>query len=141
MKNTRYCPKCAETREVRVEVRQEAFKVGEDLIPVQSKVAVCTVCGTDLVDPELENDNMLKVYTEYRKRHNLLMPEEIRALRERLGVSQEVLAEMLGWPRNAIKRYENGSLQDEARDKVLRKLNDPSFVADLLKNAKPILNP
>ncbi|MEW6046801.1 MAG: helix-turn-helix domain-containing protein [Bacillota bacterium] len=49
-------------------------------------------------------------------------------LREKYGPSQQQLAKLLGWGRVTVQRYEKGSLQDIARDLLLRQLEDPQFI-------------
>ncbi len=129
---TRFCPNCDEVRDVREERRKESYSVRGETVEVDAHVVVCTVCGRTISDPARDEQVLRTVYAAYRERHGLLKPEEIRALRERYGLSQRSLARLLGWGMITIQRYEQGALQDEAHDQVLRGLRDPQVVLEWL---------
>ena len=56
----------------------------------------------------------------YRERHHLVQAAEIIAFREGFSMTQEALAEHLGWDANIVQRYEEGKLQSDEHDYVLR---------------------
>jgi len=128
-----YCPRCKDDVQTRVEGRDEVFKVRGDPIAIQTAVAVCPKCGEDLFDEALEEKNIAAAYNAYRRKHRLLTPGEIRELRERYGLSQRALAQLLGWGEVTVNRYENGALQNRAHDTVLRLIADPQNLARVLQ--------
>lgn len=61
----------------------------------------------------------------YRKKHGLLSADEIRALRERFGLTQVDLARLLRLGANTVSRWEAGrNVQTGAMDMLLRLLRD-----------------
>jgi putative zinc finger/helix-turn-helix YgiT family protein len=110
----------------------ETFPVRGEDIEVETEVAVCPECGEDLSIEELDILALEKAFAEYRLRHGLLSPEEIRQIRERYGLSQRAFALVLGWGEITVHRYEAGSLQDPAHDTQLRMAADPSNITLLL---------
>lgn len=61
----------------------------------------------------------------YRKKHGLLSADEIRALRERFGLTQVDLARLLRLGANTVSRWEAGrNVQTAAMDMLLRLLRD-----------------
>jgi len=122
---TLFCPHCEVERAVKIKEAEEIFKVRGEPISVLSKVAICTSCGKELVDEELESENFEGAYRKYRKRHGLLSPREIRGIRERYGLSQRALAKLLRWGEVTINRYENGAIQDKVHDDMLRFIVNP----------------
>ena len=129
---TGYCPSCDEDKELRIELRQQTLDVRGEIITVESDVAVCPSCGTQVACAGLDDKLLAKVYEVYRSRHNLLRPEEIRAIRVRWGLSQRALSRLLGWGVITVQRYEAGALQDNAHDVILQQLEDSRFVRDLI---------
>lgn len=129
---TGYCPNCDEDKELRIEIRQQTLDVRGEGITVESEVAVCPSCGTQVACAGLDDKLLAKAYEAYRSRLNLLRPEEIRALRLHWGLSQRALSRLLGWGVITVQRYEAGALQDNAHDAVLRQIEDPRFVLDLI---------
>lgn len=68
---------------------------------------------------EYDDENLRQAYRIYRQRHDLLQPEEIKAIREQSGLSQKAFAEKLGVRENVIARCERGALQTEALNDLL----------------------
>ena len=120
-----YCEVCGREVETKIITRKEIFKVcGED-IEVDARVMVCPECGEDLFNEELDSATLINAYNEYRKRHKLLLPEEIRKIREQYGLSQRSFAKLLNWGDKTIRRYENGAVQDRAHNSLLLFLREP----------------
>ena len=122
---TVYCPHCDDDQTMHRELRMETFEVRGEPIEVRSEVLVCDYCGNTVSDPDLDEQTLKQAYNEYRRRHGLLLPQEIRELRQSYGLSQRALSRLLGWGEITIQRYENGALQDQAHEAVLRRLADP----------------
>lgn len=125
-----FCPNCLEERDVR-EIREpEVFVVrGEDIEVADAMHFQCSICGNQIFDMETEERNLKAAYDAYRKKHNLLKPEEIRAIRLCCGMSQRAFAKALGWKLQTVHRYESGALQEESHDAVLREVaKNPSML-------------
>lgn len=120
-----FCAECREEVTPRIVRRNEIYRVRGEEVLVACQVAVCPVCENDMVDEILEERNLEMAFAEHRQRHNLLRPEEIKAIRERYGLSQRALARVLGWGDITIHRYETGAVQDNAHEEVLRLIADP----------------
>jgi putative zinc finger/helix-turn-helix YgiT family protein len=126
------CLACRKEIIPELELRKEVFQVRGEDIEVESEVAVCHDCGEELSVEELDDITLDRAFAEYRRRHNLLSPEEIVALRKKYGLSQRALSLLLGWGEITLHRYETGSLQDPAHDAQLRMAADP-------RNLRPLL--
>jgi transcriptional regulator with XRE-family HTH domain len=70
-----------------------------------------------------------------------MTPNELRALRESYGLSQEQWAEIAGLGLASVKRWETGNkIQNDAYDRYLWLLLDPTILA-LLKHRGGSANP
>lgn len=120
-----YCEVCGREVETKIISRKEVLNVcGED-IEVDALVMVCAECGEELFNEELDSATLINAYNEYRRRHKLLLPEEIRRIREQYGLSQRSFAKLLNWGDKTIRRYENGAVQDRAHNSLLLFLREP----------------
>ena len=120
-----YCEVCEREVETKIITRKEVFNVcGED-IEIAAQVMVCAECGEELFNEELDSATLINAYNEYRRRHKLLLPEEIRKIREQYGLSQRSFAKLLNWGDKTIRRYENGAVQDRAHNSLLLFLREP----------------
>ncbi|MCP9861403.1 type II TA system antitoxin MqsA family protein [Cyanobium sp. Cruz-8H5] len=132
MNKTVLCLMCEQERPFRRELRREEYEVRGEKIALDVPRLVCTTCGEGNLD-EAFGDVTQKLYAEYRRRHGLLSPEQIRALREGYGLSQEAFAKLLGTSPATLARYESGSIQDKAYDQLLRACRSPAVMAELLE--------
>ena len=128
-----FCPNCEEHTEVTLGVEREVYNVRGEPIEIEAEVVTCPKCDTKIFDEERDSRNLEKAYSHYRDKHNLLSPNEIRTIREKYGLSQRALSRLLGWGEITIHRYENGAIQDNAHDKLLRLIQDPQNMQKLLE--------
>lgn len=121
----RYCEECGREVETKIITCKESYGVCGETIEVDAQVLVCAECGEELYCEELDNATLIKAYNAYRKKHKLLLPEEIKAIREQYHLSQRSFAKLLNWGDKTIFRYENGSIQDKAHNSLLLFLREP----------------
>lgn len=112
------------------------FKHGDRTIHVEGLECYrCDACGADPVFEEQIRRNHLKVADAKRKADGLLTGEEVRAIREKLGLSQSEAAELFGGGANAFSKYERGDvLQSKAMDRLLRLTSRYRFMLDDLRS-------
>lgn len=120
-----YCEVCGREVETKIITQKEIFNVCGEAIEVDAQVMVCAECGEELFNEELDSATLINAYNEYRRRHKLLLPEEIRRIREQYGLSQRSFAKLLNWGDKTIRRYENGAVQDRAHNSLLLFLREP----------------
>lgn len=121
----KYCDECGREVDTKVITKKEVYNVCKEPIEVDAKVLVCSECGEEFYCEKLDNETLKNAYDEYRRRHKLLQPEEIKKIRTQYGLSQRAFAKLLNWGDKTIFRYENGSVQDKAHNSLLLFLRDP----------------
>lgn len=97
---------------------------------------ICQNCGEEIIKNEAFDQSLLNAFNDYRKKHKLLLPEEIENIRETYDLSQRALSRLLGWGQVTIHRYEKGALQDNAHDQMLSFIKKPDNMLDLLEKNK-----
>lgn len=131
MREKLYCEKCDKMVDYEIIEKKEIFKVRGEDIEIISRVAICKECGNELSEPSLEDENFTKAFRIYARRHSLLLPEEIKVVREHLGLSQEDFARMLGISKKALARYEDGALIPEAlSERIKNMIQQKPLVSD-----------
>ncbi|MDA0747627.1 MAG: helix-turn-helix domain-containing protein [bacterium] len=116
------CPECGigtvqptKIQNFKTRIRGDRFTVSEALI------GVCDQCDAHHFS-SIETRRWRQMYEDRIKElGSFLSPEEIRVLREKLGLSRDELARLIGCTRQSIRTWE-----DPGREKV------PSRMADLL---------
>lgn len=131
---TEFCVECG-SYNIEYVTGPEVVKVRGDEITVNASYWVCKDCNVEFENLCDGNDYLAEAYKIYRKKHNMLQPEEIKALRLKYDLTQGELAQILGWGLATLSRYEKGSLQDFAHDKILKLLKkEPIILLQLLSN-------
>ncbi|NLH12987.1 MAG: YgiT-type zinc finger protein [Firmicutes bacterium] len=74
----RYCDVCRRETEVVVTERKETYPVKGEPITIDAKVKVCSQCGTDLFDEDLDSINLDVAFEIFRRKHGLLGPDDVR---------------------------------------------------------------
>lgn len=85
----------------------------------------CTDTGEKFEDEALVQLNLQQVYNQYRTRHQLPFPEEIRALRERYDLSAAKMAAVLGLGTNVYRHYEQGEIPNSSNARLIQLAQEP----------------
>lgn len=120
--------------------RKAVYPIKGESIEIIEKVRIDLNNNEEIFDEALEDQNLELIYTQYRKRHALLMPNKIKETREKYGVSQRAFSRILGWGEVTIHRYETGALQDRSHNDALVLLENPDNMKILLENNKNKIN-
>ena len=136
----KYCEECGREVETKVITKRESYDVCGESIEVDAQILVCAECGEEFYCEELDNATLIRAYNEYRRRHKLLLPEEIKKIREQYGLSQRSFAKLLNWGDKTICRYENGSIQDKAHNSLLLFLREPEDMRTYLTENEIVLD-
>ncbi len=135
-----FCPNCEKEADLVFVHKEEGFNVRGELITAPVECYHCQACGEDFETGEQTRDPLEIVYREYRKRKGLLQPEEMKAFRKSLRLTQKEMSEVLGIGVATLNRYENGALQSDAHDQVIRLLMDARNRAKLANDASRSLS-
>jgi putative zinc finger/helix-turn-helix YgiT family protein len=122
------CFDCGRLVTPKIEERVEVLPVRGEDTEVHSRVGVCPECGCAMSIEELDEATLVAAFNAYRQKHCLMTPEEMKALRERYGLSVRAFSLLLGWGEITAHRYESGSLQDAAHEAALRMAESPANI-------------
>ena len=124
-----YCPYCKKEGEYKIEKRDIKEFRGIELNTYEN-VAVCKECHQDLYVNEIEEKNNKRIYELYRKKANIIKPQDIVELREKYDISQRELTAILGFGKMTINRYERGGVPTKSQSDYIKLLieNDNKFV-------------
>lgn len=94
----------------------------------------CPKCGEVMLRFEEARRHTQDAIAIYRKKYGLLSADEIRAIRERLGMTQAEVARLLRLGANTVSRWEAGrNVQTAAMDILLRLIRDLPGSVDYLR--------
>ena len=116
-----YCPYCDSEQEYYLETRNFKEYKGV-LVNVEENVPICNKCKNELIINDIENENLKRIYSKYRKIKNIITPEEIVELRKKHNISQRELTSILDFGKMTINRYEKGALPSKSHSDYLKLL-------------------
>ena len=132
------CPHCEKETSIRHIKENERFEVRGESIEVPVEYYQCDECG-ETFENTRDHDPLVTVYKEYRRRYDMLQPDDIKQWRKRYGLTQKELSQILGWGGATLSRYENGALQVDAHEKLLRLAMEPHNLRKLIEESPQVL--
>ncbi len=136
-----HCPYCNDERETEKINEKETIEVRGEEFAVDVEFYRCAVCGGEYERGDSDVKPVEAAYRLYREKHGMVRPGEIRDFRRRYHLTQRELGDLLGWGGATLSRYENGALQDDAHDRMLRLVMEPSNLLDLVERNEEALPP
>lgn len=117
-------------------IKSEKTKVNvKDLkIEYLEKRAFDKNTGEEIYIREIEIENDINLYDIYKKEKGLLTSFEIKNIRNKYDLSQKDFSLLLGFGEITIHRYENGSIQTEANNYIIKQSENPENMQEIVIN-------
>lgn len=117
---------CAVCDSEKVKRVRRKFSATYNQVPISipnAEMYECTSCGERFFTPDQAKEVSLAVKRQARVGAGLLTPEEIVAIRQKLGLSQSELERLFGLGSKVVTRWETGRVvQSKTADVALRLL-------------------
>jgi putative zinc finger/helix-turn-helix YgiT family protein len=127
------CPNCGATMTLST-LDLPTIVNGEALRIASVEHLRCPTCNEVLLSQAQAKALQQRGVEAYRENHALLAADEIRALRQKHGLTQAELAAVLQLGMNTVSRWESGrNVQNGAMDLLLRLLRDVPGTRDYLE--------
>lgn len=97
---------------------------------------VCKDTGEQFTTEEQDEQLCNELYNQYRVRHGIPFPDEIKRIRERYGLSYSQITNIVGFGQNQWKQYENGSLPSESNGKSIAAIRSREAMLSMLESSK-----
>ena len=120
------CPLCDTLHQVEERKRTTKAKIKGEIVEYEEIYYVCMNVDeeeNEFIPSKVMDSNLLNARNAYRSIKGLLTSFGIVAIREKYGLSQVELANLLGWGEATISRYESKAIQDDTYDKILRMID------------------
>jgi len=120
------------------ESKEQSFR--KDSFMIIDHFYKCEKCNEVYVTSEIEQINIVQVYNQYREKHKILFPEQIKKLREKYDVSAAKMSEILGFGTNTYGKYERGEIPNESNTALLNLITEPHNFKELLEEKREMLS-
>jgi transcriptional regulator with XRE-family HTH domain len=103
---------------------------------VHARYYVCEDTGEKFTTTEQDELAFNELYGQYRVRHGIPFPEDIKATRERYSLSLAAISKILGFGINQYANYENGQVPSESNGKMILAARNKNFMVSLLDSSR-----
>ena len=126
------CPFCKKGALIR-KTKRETLKYKGQTLKVLQPGEYCASCGEGILSGADLKATRKEIHDWQAKIDKYLTSDEVRAIRQKLNLTQQKAGELFGGGPNAFSRYERGeALQIRSTDSLLRLLNKhPSLLFEL----------
>ena len=93
----------------------------------------CEDTGEQFSTTEQDSIWIQELYSQYREKHGIPSPQEIKSIRESYGLNRTQLSRLLGFGINQLKSYEDGQVPSESNGKMLKIISNPLTMMNLLE--------
>jgi putative zinc finger/helix-turn-helix YgiT family protein len=125
------CVICGESATEVKEVKKARYRA--ETVEVPKQFFRCGSCKEEFVTPGQMRLYVRALKNEVRKKHGLLPPEKIAAIRAKVELTQSELEDVLGTGPKMVVRWESGKvIQSRGHDNMLRLLDrEPATLKSL----------
>lgn len=122
-----------------IKTETSKVKVKDIEIEFTEDIAIDPDTDEEIYVRELEIENDRRLYDQYKQLKGLLTSTELKAIRDEYQLNQKEFSRILGFGDITIHRFENGAIQTDANDAILRFVTQPDYMEKVLyKNREKI---
>lgn len=100
--------------------------------PVYVRYYECADTGEHFTAEEQDEQAFNELYNQYRVRHGIPFPDEIKRIREHYGLTISQITEIVGFGQNQWRQYENGCVPSESNGKSIAAIKSRDGMLSML---------
>jgi len=116
--------------------KYETYTFRKEKYTVKRFYYQCVDTGRTFSNAEVDDKVMADLYAQYRERHGIPSPTDLRGLRERYGLSAHIMSKIAGIGINQYGLYENGEMPTLVIGLRLASLFDRTSLLKSIENAR-----
>lgn len=143
MKQLAFCEYCMNENEYKIHNTNRTSILNNESIDYIAKEAICNICENEIFVSEICDYNLKNLYSEYKKKHNIIGFKEIRHVLIKYCINGEALSLLLGWNGKTISRYLDRDMITDSHSDILKNIyKNPDYYSMILQtNKERIINP
>jgi HTH-type transcriptional regulator/antitoxin MqsA len=127
------CPICDSATELVRSPRE--IKIGQRRVVVDDERMRCRECGEEFYLPGQLDATARRAAEQVRREEGLLFPDEIKAIRQRLGMTQAEFEQLLATGPKTVVRWERGTVcQSTTADRLMRLVDVSALNVEYLRD-------
>lgn len=126
---------------VHLEKEWRSFEYRKETFEVMYHYYVCEDSAEHFTTDEIDTLNLIQVHNQYRSKYGIPFIDEIKAIREKYGLSAAKMSEVLGLGANIYRNYEAGEMPSVATGRLIRMAEDVREFEKLVQLSKNVFEP
>lgn len=136
-KNKVFCYECRDDVDFTVTNEEMTSNIKGESYTYFGKIAHCNNCGSEIYVQDINDNNLNKLYDEYRKRNSIVSLDTILSIPKKYNIGKRPLSLLLGWGEQTFSRYSDGDIPTKQYSDILQKIyNDPKYYNKVLEENK-----
>lgn len=103
---------------------------------VHASYYICEDTGEHFTTEEQDEQMFNELYNQYRIRHSIPFPEEIKKIREHYQLSYSQITKIAGFGQNQWKQYEDGNIPSVSNGKIIVAIRNREGMLTMLEASK-----
>lgn len=108
---------------------------------VHVRYYVCEDTGEQFTTTAQDTLQFNDLYAQYRSKHGIPFPEEIKNIRTGYGLNLSQISKILGFGVNQYAKYESGEVPSESNGKMIAAIRDKNVLLGMLSSSKASFTP
>ena len=121
------------------DVEEKEFRKGKYQVHV--RYYQCCDTGEQFTTDEQDTLMCNDLYGQYRVKHGIPFPEEIKSIRQHYGLTYSQITRILGFGINQYKEYEKGTVPSESNGKIIQMIRSREGMLMLLNASRGVFEP
>jgi hypothetical protein len=143
MKAKTFCEHCWNEEEYRVETAKNPSTFTKDGISItyQEQKAFCLACNHEVYVPEIMDENLNRIQTQFRKAKNLVSLELVINTPNKYHIGKRPLSLLLGWGELTYSRFIDGALPTRCYSDLIDIIyHNPKIYQNILEKNKNLIS-
>ncbi len=116
--------------------KSETYTFRKEKYTVKRYYFQCVDTGKVFSNSEVDDKVMADLYSQYRERHNIPSPAQLKELRDRYGFSAHIMSKIAGIGINQYGLYENGEMPTVVVGQKLTSLFDKTSLLKSIESSQ-----
>lgn len=119
---------------------KERHEFRKEYYDVHVRYYVCQDTKERFTDEKQDELFCNELYNQYRIKHGLPFPDEIKSIRERYKLNFTQITKLAGFGQNQWRHYEEGSVPSESNGRIIVALADKQCALNLLASCREVFS-
>ncbi|MGH4121252.1 type II toxin-antitoxin system antitoxin SocA domain-containing protein [Clostridium sp.] len=132
-----FCEHCRKDVDYTEKIEYMSAELKGEIYPYFGKTATCDECSNEIYVSEVNDYNLIQLYNEFRKKHNIISLEKILEIPRKYNIGKRPFSLLMGWGEQTFTRYYDGDMPTKQYSVILKKVyEDPNYYLSILEENK-----